>query len=344
MGMSHTGGWAVSGLAAVLLLAGCTTAPTASPESSPTSSGSRPITRLTAFFGPADAPKSGQLEVTTDGVRSRTRYPGRDGVDELEMFNASDGTTQVICDSMGCLRHEVLPDTASEAEASERACPNGKQTGTGEFIGRRTTIWTCTPEGGEPMEVVFDAEFPDTRLKATLNAGYQWEAESFEVGVQVPEDFFDIDRPGLNWVKPDPTKVTPPKPGKPGAELPALGGGELRMADYTKGPAIIVVGSESEVRGALSRIERVRGTSKPTVVGVVQLPSGPRDEYLPKQPFGVPVAIYDTDQDGDAWLGLSTTQHTPAAVFCRADAKGCTAIAVPTLSDEQLASEIAKVA
>ena len=326
----------------VLLLAGCAAgSPAVSPY--PSASGPRPITRLTVYFGPSDSPRSGQLEITTDGVRSRTRHPGSAGRDELELFDASDGTTHVRCDSMGCLRFEVLPGPASGTGGFESQCPNGRQTGTGEFVGRRTTIWACTPDGGEPTEAVFDAEFPDTMLRATLNAGYHWEAESFEVGVQVPPDFFSIDRPGLKWVKPSPTGVTPPKPGGAGAVLPVFGGGTMRMTDHTRGPALIVIGGEDELRGALARIERVRSGSLPKLVGVLQLPSGPGD-YLPKQPFGVPVAIYDYDRDGESWLDMTGGQRTPVAVFCRAAGKGCTAIAVPELSDAALASEIAALA
>ncbi|MFT4296552.1 MAG: hypothetical protein QM582_14185 [Micropruina sp.] len=326
----------------MLLAAGCApVAPAGSPTPSATPSGPRPITRLTAYFGPADSPRSGKTEITTDGVRSRTRYPDNPG-SELELFDASDGTTQVRCDSRGCLRFEVLPAPDSPVSAVEKQCANAEQTGTGEFIGRRTTIWTCTPTGGEPTEAVFDAEYPETMLKATLTAGYQWQAESFEVGVQVPDDFFAIDRPGLKWRKPTPTKVTPPKPGKTGAVLPAVGGGTIRMTDYTQGPALIVIGGEDELRGALARIDRVHSGSLPKLAGVLQLPGSPRDS-LPGQPFGVPVGLYDTEQDGESWLDMTGGQQMPTAVFCRGVGKTCTAIAVPELADAELAAEIAKL-
>lgn len=297
------------------------------------------MTRLTVHFGPADSPRSSRMEITTDGVRSRTRYLDL-GADELALYNASDGTMRVRCDSSGCLRFEVVP----EPSVLERRCPDGKQTGTGEFIGRRTTNWTCTQPGDEPREAVFDAEFPDAMLKATLDAGYLWEAESFEVGVQVPDDFFSLDRPDLTWVKPKPTKVTPPKPGRAGATMPAFGGGTIRMTDYTKGPALIVFGGEDELRSAFARIERVRGGSRPTLVGVLQLPSGPEEEYLPKRPFGVPVALAGSGGEHlDAWLAAIGDQVRPTAVLCRAAGDGCTAVAIPELSDAALTAEIATV-
>lgn len=321
-----------------LLVAGCSPASPAAPAPSP--SGERPITRLTVFFGPGDFPRSGHMEITTDGVRSRTRQLGGSAADELTMFNASDGTTQVLCDSTGCRRHEVSTTAASKAAESERECPNRKQTGTGEFVGRRTTIWSCSPEGGEQNEVVYDAEFPDVMLKGTLTAGYQVEAESFEVGVDVPEDFFDLDRPGLTWAKPKPATVKPPKPGKSGAVLPAPGGGELRMTDYTNGPAVIVVGGEDQARWALTRIRRAVTDRPPTMVAVIQLRHD--GTGAPTEPLDVPVGL--NPDDGKVWQDMTAGQVWPVAVFCRAAAKGCTAISMTTLSDEQLAAEVAKVA
>ncbi len=280
-----------------------------------------------------------ELVTVTDGVRTRTIYPkSKDGA-ESTLVNVSDGTTQVTCDSAGCRRSAAAEPEGPGTRAFETQCPQAKQTGTTEVAGRPATVWSC--EGGsEPSELIFDAEFPSVQLKGT-SAGYiSWEVTAVETNVTVSADFFALEPRGRKFVPAKPKRVTPPKPGQPGAVLDKVGGGQLRMTDYTEGPAVVVVGGEGQLRPAFARLQRVAGDKLPTMVGVLH-PSSDPARPVPTEPFVVPVGQM---ADPDAvWEKVSEGQNWPVALFCRAKATTCVSIAVWDLSDAELAAELAKV-
>ena len=324
-------------VALALLVSGC--AP-ATPVASPSPSAEPPIVRVTFDMKPLGL---AQVEMVTDGVRTRIRYPSEKpgGRDEPAPFSVSDGLTQVMCDPTGCRRDAAEPTPLPGTPAFERQCPKGEQTGTGELLGRRTTLWRCAGEGTQATELTLDAEFPSIQLKRTSRSGQDWAATAFEAGITVPADYFSLDGPGMEFVPAKPRRVTPPKPGTRGAVLPRFSGGELQMTDYTAGPAAIVIGEESQLRAALARMRRVTGGRLPTVVGVLQL-HVPADEAPEMAPFEVPVAL--NSDEGNAWeKGVSDGQRWPVSLFCAAAGKGCTAVAVWDLSDAELAAELAKL-
>lgn len=332
----------LAGLA--LVMAGCASAPTTAPSSgsaapSPAVSGARPITRLTValtMFGSRQ-----QLQRVTDGVRTRTIYVDAKGVEDRQLFNASDGTTQVSCDSAGCGRSPAEPVAIPGTPAFEQQCARAEKTGTGELLGRRTTTWKCAGNGMKFIDITLDAEYPDVILKGSSeNDAVTWEATAFESGITVPADFFAIDRPGLTFPPATRKPVNPPKAGKAGSVLPKLGGGELRMTDYTNGPAVIVIGEESQVRPALARMRRVAEGELPALVAVLQFHDVP-GAGTPSEPFDVPVAL--NAENGKVWQDLTASGTWPVALFCPAAATTCTAISVWELADDELAAELAKV-
>lgn len=328
---------AISLVLTALLASGCASVPMApTPTPSATAPKSSGIIRVTTTVTAENSVT--ELVTVTDGVRTRTIYPkGEDGA-ESTLVNVSDGTTQVICDSAGCRRDAAAEPGGPGTPAFETQCPQATQTGTTEVAGRPATVWSCG-DGSAP-ELIFDAEFPSLQLKGT-SAGYMsWEVTSVETNVAVPADFFALEPPGRKFVPAKPKRVTPPKPGQPGAVLEKVGGGQLRMTDYTKGPAALVIGEESQLRQALARMQRVSDGGLPTVVGVLR-PSSDPEHPVPTEPFAVPVAQME-DPD-DVWETLSEGQNWPVALFCRANAATCTAIAVWDLSDTELAAELATV-
>lgn len=138
---------------------------------------------------------------------------------------------------------------------------------------------------------------------------------SVETNVTVPPDFFSLEPPGRKFVPAQPKQVRPPRAGTKGTVLQKVGGGQLQMTDYTKGPAVLVIGDEVQLRPALARMQRVTGGNLPTVVGVLR-PSSDPAHPVPTKPFDVPVAQM---ADPDAvWEKLSEGQNWPVALFCRA--------------------------
>ncbi len=277
------------------------------------------------------------LIVVTDGVRTRTLYPaGEDGA-ESQLINVSDGTTQVICDSAGCRRDAAGEPSGPGTPAFETQCPQAQQTGTTQIAGRTATVWACAGGESGPSELIFDAEFPSVQLEGT-SAGYvSWEVTSVETNVTVPSDFFALEPPGRKFVPARPKQVKPPKPGQRGAVLAKVGGGQLQLTDYTKGPAVVVIGGEAQLRPAFARMQRVADGKLPTLAGVLH----PSSDPAPTKPFDVPVAQME---DPDVvWEKIGEGQNWPGALFCRAKATTCTSIAVWDLSDAELAAQLAKV-
>ncbi len=323
-------------LVLLLVASGCTSVQ-ATPTPSATPTGSSGIIRVT---GTIKAKGSAMEMVTvTDGTRSRTLYPAGDDGAESELVNVSDGTTQVTCDSAGCRRDAASEPSGPGTPAFDTQCPQAKQTGTTQIAGRTATVWSCAGDEGRPSELLFDAEFPSVQMKGT-SAGYMsWEVTSVETNVTVPPDFFALEPPGRKFVPARPKQVKPPKPGHRGAVLQKIGGGHLQMTDYTKGPAVVVIGGETQLRPAFARMQRVADGKLPTLVGVLH-PSDPAHP-APTKPFDVPVAQME---DPDAvWEKIGEGQNWPVAMFCRAKATTCTSIAVWDLSDAELAAELAKV-
>ncbi len=317
---------------------GATPTPSAISTPSATSTGSSGIIRVTGTMTAQGS--AAELVTVTDGVRTRMLYPaGEDGA-ESELINVSDGTTQVTCDSTGCRRDAASEPSGPGTPAFETRCPRAKQTGTTQVAGRAAVVWSCAGGESGASELIFDAEFPFVQMKGT-SAGYvSWEVTLVETNVTVPPDFFALEPPGRTFVPARPTQVKPPKPGERGAVLQKVGGGQLRMTDYTKGPAVVVIGEETQLRQAFARMQRVADGDLPTVVGVLR-PSSDPTHPEPTKPFGVLVAQMD-DLDS-VWETLTEGQNWPVALFCTAKAATCTSIAVWDLSDAKLAAELAKV-
>lgn len=323
-----------------VLVAGCATAPTGipTPTASAGSAAAASIVRVKYELRIGGKQLSSQ-ELVTDGVRSRSSYVVPDGKRERTWFTVADGVTEATCGPNGCRRGPDERPSLPGSPQFERSCPQAKQTSTGELLGRPTTVWSCAGTGSQLSEVVRDAEFPFVVLSATpANGAPPLAATSFEAGITVPPGFFSLDGPDVTFIAAKAATVTPLKPGQPGTVMPKLGGGEVRLTDYTKGPAILVLGDEDGVRSGLARMQRVAGGTLPTVVAVLEA-SGPGSE--PTEPFPVPVAL--DDGTGKLWYELATGQSRPLALFCQSAATTCTAVGVWNLSDSELAAEIAKV-
>lgn len=323
-----------------VLVAGCTTAPTGtpSPTSSAGSASAAPIVRV-KYEMRLNGKQLSSQEFVTDGVRTRSSYVVPDGKREKTWFTVADGVTEATCEPNGCRRGPDERPSLPGSPQFERSCPQAKQTSTGELLGRPTTVWSCAGTGSQLSDVVRDAEFPFIVLSATPANGYPpLTATSFEAGVTVPPDYFSLDGPDVTFIAARPATVTPLKPGQPGTVMPKLGGGEVRLTDYTKGPAILVLGDQDGIRSGLARMQRVTGGTLPTVIAVADAP-GPDSE--PAEPFPVPVAL--DDGTGKLWYELAAGQSRPLALFCQAAATTCTAVGVWDLSDAELAAEIAKV-